>query len=77
MRRVATISLSTKLLLFIGKHCRYLKCISVGMQGSLVLINEEELSKHTFVKKKHFDDCQVYEICKYIPYRRKYNSTLD
>ena len=26
------------------------------MQGSLVLINEEELSKHTFVKKKHFDD---------------------
>lgn len=36
------------------------------MQGSLVLINEEELSKHTFVKKKHFDDCQVYEICKYI-----------
>lgn len=37
------------------------------MQGSLVLINEEELSKHTFVKKKHFDDCQVYEICKYIP----------
>ena len=47
------------IILFIGKHCRYLKCISVGMQGSLVLINEEELSKHTFVKKKHFDDCQV------------------
>lgn len=30
------------------KHCRYMKCLSVGMQDNLVLMNEDDLRKHTF-----------------------------